>query len=67
MQDLQRLLVLALDEGDDLPVDLRLRLGASGDRVLLSRITRRSVRQLGLTVGQTVFAQIKSVALQRGA
>ncbi len=53
------------DEGDG-RVDLRLRIGASGDSVLLSRITRRSARQLGLTVGQTVFAQIKSVALQRG-
>ena len=57
----------AIAEEGDGRVDLRLRLGASGDRVLLSRITRRSVRQLGLTVGQTVFAQIKSVALQRGA
>ena len=50
------------DEGDG-RVDLRLRVGES---VLLSRITRRSCQQLGLSAGQAVFAQIKSVALQRG-
>ena len=39
---------------------LRLMAGRS---VLLARITQRSQRQLGLEVGQSVFAQIKSVAL----
>ena len=54
----------ALAETDDGRVDLRLRLGQS---ILLARITRRSARGLGLAVGQPVFAQIKSVSLQRGA
>ena len=49
-------------------VDLRLRLGETEGNAsrLLARITRRSARQLGLAVGQRVYAQIKSVALQRG-
>jgi molybdate transport system ATP-binding protein len=34
-----------------------------GGAVLLSRITRRSLRQLGLAVGVTVFAQLKGVSL----
>lgn len=40
---------------------LRLKLG---DDVLLSRITRRSLRQLDLKVGDPVFAQIKSVTVR---
>jgi molybdate transport system ATP-binding protein len=40
---------------------LRLKLG---DNVLLSRITRRSLRQLNLQVGEPVFAQIKSVTVR---
>ena len=49
-------------------VDLRLRLGETEGNAshLVARITRRSARQLGLAVGQRVYAQIKSVALQRG-
>ena len=34
-----------------------------GDTLLLSRITARAVDALGLSVGQTVWAQVKSVAL----
>jgi molybdate transport system ATP-binding protein len=41
-----------------------LRLGA---QVLLARVTRRSVRQLALAVGQGVFAQVKGVSLITGA
>ncbi|WP_416398635.1 molybdenum ABC transporter ATP-binding protein [Allohahella sp. A8] len=36
---------------------------ALGENYLLARITRRSAQQLGLTQGQMVWAQIKSVAL----
>lgn len=39
---------------------VRLKVGPS---TLLSRITRRSVHQLRLEPGQTVFAQVKTVAL----
>jgi molybdate transport system ATP-binding protein len=48
------------DEGPD-KVILRIFIGES--QVLLSRITRRSRDQLGLSVGRTVYAQVKSVAL----
>ena len=48
------------DEGPD-KVILRITIGDS--QVLLSRITRRSRDQLGLLVGMTVFAQVKTVAL----
>lgn len=34
-----------------------------GDAVLLARITRKSASQLDLQVGQSVFAQVKSVAI----
>lgn len=33
------------------------------NHLLLSRITAKSIQQLGLTVGQSVFAQIKGIAL----
>jgi molybdate transport system ATP-binding protein len=41
---------------------LRLKLG---EDVLVARITRRSLQQLGLQVGDEVFAQIKSVTVRR--
>jgi molybdate transport system ATP-binding protein len=50
------------DEGPD-RVSLRLAVGAN--TTLLSRITRRSRDQLGLTVGMDVHAQVKSVAVKR--
>jgi molybdate transport system ATP-binding protein len=37
---------------------------ALGDASILSRVTRRSVRELNLQQGDTVFAQIKSVAVR---
>lgn len=49
------------DNGPD-RVAVRLALG-SGDVALLARITRRSLGILALRPGQTVYAQIKSVAL----
>ena len=48
------------DEGPD-KVILRIALGES--QILLSRITRRSRDQLNLSLGKTVYAQVKSVAL----
>jgi molybdate transport system ATP-binding protein len=48
------------DEGAD-KVNVRMTVGES--QVLLSRITRRSRDQLGLTVGMDIFSQVKSVAL----
>ena len=39
---------------------------ACGDALVLARITRRSVHALGLRVGQSVWAQIKAIALARG-
>jgi molybdate transport system ATP-binding protein len=44
---------------------LLLRL-ALGDQFLLARITRKSLVELNLAVGDNVFAQIKSVALLMG-
>jgi molybdate transport system ATP-binding protein len=40
---------------------VRIRIG---DDVLVARVTRRSVRELNLTEGDRVFAQIKSVAMR---
>ena len=51
------------DEGPD-KVILSILIGES--QALLSRITRRSRDQLCLSVGMTVFAQVKSVALMNG-
>src|SRR3989338_7174672 len=48
------------DEGPD---RVNLRMSAGSGQLLLSRITRRSRDQLGLTPGMEVFAQVKSVAL----
>ncbi|MEW5903884.1 MAG: molybdenum ABC transporter ATP-binding protein [Pseudomonadota bacterium] len=48
------------DEGTD-KVLVKLQVGES--QYLLARITRRSCDQLGLHVGASVFAQVKSVAL----
>jgi molybdate transport system ATP-binding protein len=41
---------------------VRLRLG---DEVLVARITRRSLQQLALCIGDKVFVQIKSVTVRR--
>ena len=39
----------------------------AGDDHLLARITRRSLEELGVTVGDSLFAQIKSVAVRNSA
>ena len=41
-----------------------VRLAMGEDRIV-ARVTRRSIRELGLQVGDAVFAQIKSVAVRR--
>ncbi|MBV8168126.1 MAG: molybdenum ABC transporter ATP-binding protein [Alphaproteobacteria bacterium] len=49
--------------GDGGPVvDVRLALG---ERFILARVTRRSIAELGLTVGRDVYAVVKSVAVDR--
>ncbi len=50
----------ALEDTHSSRVLLRLKIG---EQSLLARITRKSVQQLGLHVGMSVYAQIKSVAL----
>jgi len=51
--------VLAIDEANGPAVDLQLAVGGS---MLVARITRRSMRQLGVRTGQKVFALVKAVA-----
>jgi molybdate transport system ATP-binding protein len=48
-------------EGADATVTLDL-----GGGLMLARVTRRSVRALGLSAGQPVFAQVKGVSLVTG-
>ena len=40
---------------------VRLRLG---DDRIVARVTRRSIRELGLQEGDSLFAQVKSVAVR---
>ena len=48
-------------------ITVSLRLGAQGEgAVLLARITRRSWDLLALQAGAHVYAQVKSVAFERG-
>lgn len=54
--------VEALEPAHGAAMLVRLALGE--DRIV-ARVTRRSVRELGLQVGDPVFAQIKSVAVRR--
>jgi len=49
-----------IENTDDSRMLLRLALG---EQYLLARITRRSADQLALTVGDTLYAQVKSAAL----
>ncbi len=51
------------DIKNDGPDKVMLCVTICQSQILLSRITRRSRDQLGLSVGMTVFAQVKSVAL----
>ena len=49
---------------DDDSATVIVRLGL-GNQNLLARVTQRSVRRLGLKVGDRVFAQVKSVTVRR--
>ena len=53
--------VASIEAGDGASALVRLVLGADE---ILARITRRSIRELGITKGEQVFAQIKSVAVR---
>jgi molybdate transport system ATP-binding protein len=55
--------VLAIDEAGEAEAVATLALG---EQRLLARLTRRSVRRLGLMVGGEAFAQVKSVSLLAG-
>lgn len=60
MLNILRVRIDAMHDDEQAYVSLRL---AVGDQCLLARVTHRSARLLQLSPGQTVFAQIKSVAL----
>lgn len=47
------------------PAQVLVRVACGPEAALLSRITRKAAHQLNLTVGQPVWAQVKSVALAR--
>jgi len=51
----------AIEIGDEASATITLNLGSQH---LLARITRRSVRELDLQVGQQVWAQVKGISLQ---
>jgi molybdate transport system ATP-binding protein len=53
--------VEAIQPGDGPSMLVRLKLG---DDRIVARVTRRSIRELGLQVSDQVFAQIKSVAVR---
>ncbi|MEM8562059.1 MAG: molybdenum ABC transporter ATP-binding protein [Pseudomonadota bacterium] len=56
--------LVEIEPGADTRVMIRLALGS---QYLLARITRKSVSQLQLKVGDRLYAQIKSAALMRSA
>ncbi len=56
--------VEAIQSGDGGSMLVRLLIGS--ERVV-ARVTRRSIRELGLREGESVFAQIKSVAVKTAA
>ncbi len=57
---------IAADHDNANVVDVRMRIGTpERGAVLWSRITLRASRELDLTVGKSVFAMVKSVALDR--
>lgn len=53
-------IIALMEDADPAQLIVQLKLGSD---VILARITRRSAHRLKLTVGQSVVAQIKSVAL----
>jgi len=57
--------VAIVDSPDPAQVLVKLKTPDDKGAIMLSRITRRSLAHLQLSVGQTVFAQIKAVSLMR--
>ena len=55
--------IAAIDSAPGADATITLQLGAE---TMLARVTRRSVRSLGLSVGQKAFAQVKGVSLVTG-
>ncbi|ROP83986.1 molybdate transport system ATP-binding protein [Stella humosa] len=55
--------IVAIAEGQGAAADVQVACGAA---VLVARVTRRSVEQLGLRPGLPVFAVVKSVAIDPG-
>ena len=51
--------------GDGTHTDLKLALGNAGHAAIWARLTARSVHDLKLEVGRSVFALIKAVAIDR--
>ncbi|MBT8081422.1 MAG: molybdenum ABC transporter ATP-binding protein [Gammaproteobacteria bacterium] len=56
--------VEAIQPGDGAAMLVRLLVG---DDRIVARVTRRSIRELGLSEGESLFAQIKSVAVRTAA
>lgn len=56
--------VEVIQAGDGASMLVRLRIG---DDRIVARVTRRSIRELDLREGETLFAQIKSVAVKTAA
>lgn len=56
-------MIVAIAEDRD-PVVSRIKSGVGGS-MLITRITRRSQQRLGISVGKSVWLQVKSVALVR--
>jgi molybdate transport system ATP-binding protein len=54
--------ITAMDVGTGPVVDVQLAVGGA---MLNARITRRSLQQLGIHVGQDVFALVKAVSLDQ--
>jgi len=54
--------VAAMDAGSDPIVDVQLAIGGA---ILNARITRRSFRQLGIHIGQDVYALVKAVSFDQ--
>ena len=52
--------VIEIESGDNNRLLVRLQIGR---QFLLARLTRKSIVSLGLKIGSSAFAQIKSVAL----
>ena len=57
--------IVEIAAGDGANTDLKLALGNTGQAAIWARLTARSVHDLQLAVGRSVFALIKAVAIDR--